>query len=202
MGTRVRRETNTCNKSGNVRYLVLKIYACLKTERLKEIRWTFCRRMLRDILSALSTNTARQLDILGHDRYALGVDGAEIGVLEQPDQIRLGCFLQRANGRRLEPQISFEILSDFPDQTLEWEFADEQLRRLLVPSDFSQSDGSWPVAMRFLDATSGRGALPRGFGGQLLPRSLASGRLTGGLFSTGHFLEKIRSQTGCWRLRN
>jgi len=161
----------------------------LKTERLKEIRWTFCRRMLRD-LSALPTNTARQLDILGHDRNALGVDGAEIGVLEQPDQIRLGRFLQRADGRRLEPQISFEVLSDLSDQSLEWEFANEQLRRLLVPPDFTEGDGSRPVAMRFLDATGGRRALPGGFGGQLLPRSLASGRLTGGLFSTGHFLGK------------
>jgi hypothetical protein len=48
MGTRVRRETNLCNKNKNVRYLFLKIYECLKTERLKEIRWTFCRRMFED----------------------------------------------------------------------------------------------------------------------------------------------------------
>ena len=54
------------------------------------------------------------------------------------DYPNFATHLQRANGRRLEPQISFEILSDLPDQTLEWEFADKQLRRLLVPGENNQ----------------------------------------------------------------
>ena len=32
-------------------------------------------------------DTAGQLDILGHDGDPLGVDGAEVGVLEESDQV-------------------------------------------------------------------------------------------------------------------
>ena len=56
------------------------------------------------------------------------------------------------------------------------------------PSDFSERDGTGPVTMRLLDATGGGGALPGGLGGQLLPGSFTSGRLTGRLLGTSHFL--------------
>ena len=40
-------------------------------------------------LSALSADTAGQLDVFGHDGDTLGVDGAQVGVLEQTDEVRL-----------------------------------------------------------------------------------------------------------------
>ena len=43
--------------------------------------------------SAFATDSARQLDVLGHDGHTLGVDGAKICVLEQTDQVGLGRFL-------------------------------------------------------------------------------------------------------------
>ena len=36
-----------------------------------------------EYLSTLSTDTAGQLDVLGHDGHTLGVDGAQVGVLKQ-----------------------------------------------------------------------------------------------------------------------
>jgi len=142
----------------------------------------------RTPLGALSADSARQLDILGHDRHALGVNRAQVGVFEKTHQVRLRRFLQRANSGRLESQIRLEILSDLSDETLEGQLADQQLSRFLVSSDLTQSDGSWPVTMGFLDTPGGRGALSGSFGGQLLPRGLASGRLTGRLLGTRHFL--------------
>ena len=50
-----------------------------------------------------------------------------------------------------------------------------------LPADFTQSDGSWSVAVRLFDAAGGRSALPGRLGSQLLPRGLASRRLTGRL---------------------
>jgi len=141
-------------------------------------------------LSAFSSNSASELDVLRHDGHALGVNRAQVGVLEKTHQISLGRLLQRSNGCRLEPQIGLEVLRDFSHKTLERELADEQLSRLLVPSDFSQSDGSRPVTMRFLDPSGGWRALPGSFGGQLLPRSLTSGRFTGRLLGTSHSLLK------------
>jgi len=140
----------------------------------------------RDGLGAFASDSAGQLDILGHDGHALGVDRAQIGVLEETDQVGLGCFLQGSDGGRLETKIGLEILSDFTNQSLEGELADQKLRRLLVSPDFSESDGSGTVTVRFLDTSRGGGALTRGLGGQLLAGRLASGRLSGGLLGTCH----------------
>jgi len=141
---------------------------------------------VRDGLGAFASDTARQLNILGHDGHTLGVDGAQIGVLEQTDQVGLGRFLQSSDGGRLESKIGLEILGDFTNKSLEGELTDQKLRRLLVSPDFSESDGSGTVTVRFLDTSRGGGALTRGLGGQLLAGRLASGRLSGGLLGTCH----------------
>ena len=85
-------------------------------------------------LSTFSTDSSGQLDILGHDGHSLGVDGAQVGVLEQADEVSLGRLLQGHHGRALEPQVGLEVLGDLPDQALEGQLADQQLGRLLVPA--------------------------------------------------------------------
>ena len=125
-------------------------------------------------LSPLSTDTAGELDILGHDGDTLGVDSAQVGVLKQTNKVSLGCLLESHDGRGLESQIGLEVLGDFTDQTLEGQLPDQKLGALLVTTDFSQSDGSGPVSVGLLDSSSGRGALTSGLGGQLLPWGLAS----------------------------
>ena len=142
-------------------------------------------------LSTLSTDAAGQLDVLWHDRDTLGVDGAQVGVLEKTNQVSLASLLQGHDGRALESQVGLEVLGDFTDQTLEWQFPDEQLGALLVTSDFSQGDGTGPVPVRFLHSTGGRCALTSGLGGQLLTRSLSSGRLSCGLLCSCH--------VECWK---
>jgi len=137
-------------------------------------------------LSPLSTNPPGELDVLGHDGDTLGVDGAQVGVLEQPDQVSLAGFLKSSNSGRLEPEIGFEILSDFPHQTLEGQLPDEKLSGLLVSSDLSESHSSGPVSVRLLHSSGGGGGFPGSLGGELLPGGLASSRLTSGLLGTGH----------------
>ena len=78
--------------------------------------WTIC---LQTSLSALSTNAAGQLDILGHDCHSLGVNGAQIGVLEQTNKISFAGLLQSHNSRTLEAEIGLEILSDLSHKALE-----------------------------------------------------------------------------------
>ena len=137
-------------------------------------------------LSPLAADPPGQLDVLGHDGDPLGVDGAQVGVLEETDQVGLAGLLEGHDGGALEPEVSLEVLGDLPDQTLEGELADQKLGGLLVPPDLSQGDGTGPVPVGLLDASGGGGALASGLGGQLLPRGLASGRLTGGLLGTSH----------------
>jgi len=63
-------------------------------------------------LSTLSSNTTSQLNIFGHDGHSLGVDSAQVGILEQANQIRFCGLLQGQNGGRLESKVAFEILHE------------------------------------------------------------------------------------------
>ena len=113
-------------------------------------KWRYIYRILisywdsRDFLSALATDSSRQLDVLWHDCDALGVNRAQVGVFEEADQVCFGSFLESADCCGLKTQVCLEILCDFTDQTLERQFSDQQLRGLLVSSDFTKSYGSWP----------------------------------------------------------
>ena len=139
-----------------------------------------------NFLGTLPTDTAGQLDVLGHDGHTFGVDGAQVGVFEKTNQVGLASLLKGHDGRALEAEISLEVLGDLTDKALEGQLADEELSALLVTADFSQSHGSGPVTMGFLDSSGSRSRLPRGLGGQLFARSLSSGRFTGGLLGTSH----------------
>jgi len=114
------------------------------------------------------------------------MDGAEVGVLKEPDQVGLAGLLEGHDGRALEPQVSLEVLGNLPHQALEGQLADEELGGLLVPPDLAEGHCAGPVPVGLLHAPGGRGALPGGLGGQLLPGRLASGGLPSGLFGASH----------------
>jgi len=116
------------------------------------------------------------------------VDGAQVGVFKETDKVSLGGFLKSHNSGRLESKISFEILSDFSDESLEGQLSDEKLGRFLVSSDLSEGDGSRSVSVWLLDASGGWSRFSGGLGGKLLSWSFSSSRLTSGLLSSGHFL--------------
>ena len=138
-------------------------------------------------LSALATDAAGQLDVLGHDGDTLGVDGAQVGVLEETDQVGFAGLLKSHDGGALEAELGLEVLSDLTDQALEGQLADEKLGALLVATDLTESDGTGPVTVRLLHSAGGWGGLASCLGGQLLTGSLSSGRFASGLLGTGHF---------------
>ena len=47
----------------------------------------------RHRLCAFTTDTAGELDVLGHNSDSLGMDGAEIGVFENANQVGFRPFL-------------------------------------------------------------------------------------------------------------
>jgi len=55
------------------------------------------------------------LNIFGHDGDTLGMDGAEVGVLEESDEISFGRFLKGGDGVALETDFGLEILGDLTD---------------------------------------------------------------------------------------
>jgi hypothetical protein len=138
-------------------------------------------------LRALSTDAASELDVLGHNGDPLGVDGAQVGVLEETNKVSLSSLLKGKDGRSLEPQVGLEVLGDLADQPLERKLPDQKLGTLLVPADLAKGDGSGAVPVRLLDSSGSRGRLPGSLGGELLPGGLASGGLACGLLGSGHF---------------
>ena len=139
------------------------------------------------VLGTLSTDATGKLDVLGHDGDTLGVDGAQVGVLEESNQVSLRCFLESLDGGSLESQVSLEVLGDFTDKTLEWQLSDQKLSGFLVSSDLSKSNSSWSVSVWLLDSTSCWCRFASCLGGELLSWSFTSGRFSCCLLGTGHF---------------
>ena len=139
-------------------------------------------------LSTFTTDSPGELDVLGHDGNSLGVDGAQVGVLKETNQVGLASLLQSHDSAGLESEVSLEVLGNFSNQSLEGKFADQKLSGFLVTSDLTKSNGTGPVSVGLLNSTGGRGGFPGGLSGQLLARSLSSGRLTGGLLCTSHLI--------------
>jgi len=133
------------------------------------------------------------LDILWHDGDTLGVDGAQVGVLEETNEIGFAGLLESSDSGALEPQICLEVLGNLPHQTLEGELSNEKLGGLLVSPDLTESHSSGPVSVGLLHSSGGWSGLPGSLGGQLLPGSLSSGGLTSGLLGTGHGSNQIES---------
>ena len=148
-------------------------------------------------LCPLAADSPGQLDVLGHDGDPLGVDGAQVGVLKETNQVGLAGLLESHDGRALEPQVGLEVLGNLSDQALEGELADEKLSGLLIPPDLSQGDSTGPVSVGLLDASGGGGAFACSLSGQLLPGGLASCRLAGGLLGTSHV--EGSDKTDCYR---
>ena len=127
------------------------------------------------------------------------MDGAKVGVLKKRDEVSLNGLLKSTDGRALEAKVRLEVLSDFTDETLEGELADQELGGLLVTTDLTESDGTLKVisnvvvmllrrvasrqeltrliTMGLLDTTGRRSSFASGLGGELLTGGFASGRL-------------------------
>ena len=133
---------------------------------------------------SLSTDSAGELHVLGHDGNSLGVDGAEVGVFEKSDHVGLGGFLEGEDGGRLESKVVLEVSGDISDESLEGELSDEELSGFLELSDFSEGDGSGTESVGSLDTTGN--LLGGGLGGNVLSGVFTSGTLTSGHLGTGH----------------
>ena len=102
------------------------------------------------------------------------MDGAQVGVLKETNQVSLRGLLESHDGGGLETQVSLEVLGNLTDKTLEGQLADQELSGFLVTSDLTKSHCTRAVPVRLLDSTSGRGTLTSSLGSQLFARSLSS----------------------------
>ena len=114
--------------------------------------WYTYRRSHATPSGVLAADAPGQVHVLRHDGLPLGVDGAEVGIFEEPDEVRLGRLLQRADGRRLEPEVGLEVLGDLPHEALERQLADQELGALLKLPNLPECHGAGAVPVRLLDA--------------------------------------------------
>ena len=105
------------------------------------------------------------------------MDGAKVGILEETDEVGLRGLLKGSDRGALEAEVGLEVLSDLTDETLEGELAEEELGRLLVATDLTESDGTRLVAVRLLDTTGRWCGLASSLRGELLTWGLATSGL-------------------------
>jgi len=126
------------------------------------------------------------VQISSHDSDSLGVDGAQVGVFEQSDQISLGGFLEGQDGLGLESNVLLVFHGNVSDESLERKLSDEEVSGLLELSNFSEGDSTGSVSVGLLDTTSDLSGLSGGLGSELLTRVLDTGGFSGSLLSTSH----------------
>jgi len=103
------------------------------------------------------------------------VDGSQVSVFKEGNEVSFAGLLESENGRGLEAKVSLEVLSNFTDEPLEGELPDQELSRFLITSNFTKGDSSRPEPVRLLDTTCGGGSrLPSGLSGELFTRGLAT----------------------------
>lgn len=71
--------------------------------------------MSKSRLVALTAEATGELDVLALDGDTLGVDGAEVGILEEGDEVRLDGLLESADSRALEAEVGLEVLGNLTD---------------------------------------------------------------------------------------
>ena len=137
---------------------------------------------------SLTSDSSGELHVLGHDGDSSGVDGAQVGVLEEANHVGLGGLLKGKDGGRLESQVVLEVVGDLSHESLERKLSNEELGGLLESSDLSQGDGAGSESVGSLDS-SGDGGLALGvLGSDVLSGLLGAGVLSSGVLGSGHLV--------------
>ena len=98
-----------------------------------------------------------ELYVLGKDGDPLGVDGAELSVLEQVYEERLSRLSQREHGFPLHADGRLELLRNLKHEPKERRKRYERVKELLQPANLHQRPGSRPELVRLLLTTDGLG---------------------------------------------
>ena len=130
--------------------------------------------LMMRFLSSFSTNAACELYVLWHNGYSFCMDGAQVCIFKETNEIGLGSFLKGHDSTGLESEICLKILSNFTNQTLEGQLSEQEFCRFLVSSNFSKSHSSRPISVWLFNSTSGWSGFSCSFGCQLLPWRLSS----------------------------
>ena len=99
-----------------------------------------------EIVVGLTSDSSGELHVLLHDGHSLGVDAAQVGILENSDQVSLGGFLESDESLSLASKGVIDLHADGSDDSLEGGSWKEEVGRLLVSLDLPKGDGTWLVS--------------------------------------------------------
>merc|ERR1719263_1891937 len=124
---------------------------------------------------SVSSDSLGELHVLWHDGDSSGVDGTEVGVLEETNHVGLGSFLEGKDGGRLESKVVLVLGGDLSDESLERKISDEELGGFLESSDLSEGNSAGSESVGSLDSTS---SLLGGLGSDVLSWLFSGGVLS------------------------
>jgi hypothetical protein len=73
--------------------------------------------------------------VLGHDGDAICMNGTQVGVLKQSNEVSFWSLLEGKYSCALEMNVRLELLSNLSYQTLEWRLVNQKVSQLLVSLD-------------------------------------------------------------------
>jgi len=76
---------------------------------------------------SVTSDSFGQLKVSGHDCDSFGMNGTQVGIFEERDEVSFSSFLKGQDSRRLESKFLFPFVSDLSDHSLEGEFSNEKI---------------------------------------------------------------------------
>ena len=138
--------------------------------------------------SPFTADTPCELNVFNHHCHPFCVNRAQSGILKHAHHESFRSFLKSWHSRRLESEVWFVLSSDFTNQSLERQLANQKLRWLLVFSNLSECHCSRSEPVWLLYPSSSRRVFPRSFISQMLPWGFRSGILSCCLLIYVHWL--------------
>lgn len=120
--------------------------------------------------------------VLWHDDDTLGVNGAQVCVREENNEVSLRGLVQSHDGRGLEAKVCLEATSDPAHLTMEGELSDKKIGTLLIAVNLTEGYGSRSQTQGLLASSSNRSRLANYLGGQLLAGRLGTVEFPDSLF--------------------
>ena len=124
---------------------------------------------------------------LWHDGDALAVNGAQVGVVKEADQVAFGRLLQRIHRHRRKAHLRLKLVRELFYQTLKRLPRDQEIGRFLVFSYLAERHRAGAVAVGLFHSAQRRRALAcHALDRQQLPRRLSARRLARRLLGARH----------------